>query len=135
MNQSEFFQSIEETFSTCLETAKKKNQDYAGDKDPFANFSRVETFGICTVEQGVLVRITDKLARVSNLICSGKNPAVADESVDDTLLDAINYLAILKAYRDSKRSEDISVLKETKNNSHLDNAESYVKHFKAMARE
>lgn len=116
MNQSEFFESIESTFSACLETAKKKNQDYAGDKDPFANFGRVETFGICTVEQGILVRITDKLARVSNLI-GGENPAVVDESVDDTLLDAINYLAILKAYRDSKRSE-VKEIKATSENNY-----------------
>lgn len=103
MNQGQFLANIEQTFKTCLDTAKKKNQDYAGDHDPFNNFNRVESFNICSVEQGILVRITDKIARVSNLITSDKAPAVLDESIDDTLLDAINYLAILKAYRDSQK--------------------------------
>lgn len=102
MNQEDFLNHIEFTFAECLEIAKAKNKDYAGDHDPFNNFNRVQSFNICTVEQGILVRLTDKIARVSNLISSGRDPAVVDESIDDTILDAINYLAILRTYRASK---------------------------------
>lgn len=105
MNSSQFIESLIQTFGDCIDTAKKKNQDYAGDADPFANFSKVETFGICSVETGILVRITDKMARISNLLTSDKDPAVLDESVDDTIMDAINYFAILKAYREAKRGK------------------------------
>lgn len=99
MNRQEFHQSLEATFRQCLEISEKKNADYATGSDPFNNFNRIETLGICSVQQGILVRLTDKLARVSNLIGSGKGPSVKDESIDDTILDAINYLAILRAYR------------------------------------
>lgn len=105
MNNSQFIESMIQTFGDCIETAKKKNQDYAGDADPFANFSKVETFGICSVETGILVRITDKMARISNLLSSDKDPAVIDESIDDTIMDAINYFAILKAYRESQQGK------------------------------
>lgn len=105
MNQSSFLAHIEQTFAQCLDIAETKNRDYAGDHDPFNNFNRVQSFNICTVEQGILVRLTDKIARVSNLISSGRDPAVVDESIDDTILDAINYLAILRAYRANKEGK------------------------------
>ena len=45
-----------------------KNKDYAGNggKEPFANFTRCEAMGVCTTEQGFLVRIVDKLSRMSS---------------------------------------------------------------------
>lgn len=92
--------SIEETFKQCLEIAKRKNADYAGDTDPFANFRLVEKLSICSVETGILVRLTDKYARIINLL--DKQAQVKDESVEDTIRDSINYWAILLAYRETK---------------------------------
>jgi hypothetical protein len=77
---------------------RAKNQDYAGDKDPFKNFRYAEMVGV-DVERAILVRMSDKLARISN--CLDKEVQVKDETVNDTLSDLINYTAILKAYRES----------------------------------
>jgi hypothetical protein len=81
-----------------------KNRDYAGrdGMEPFANFTRVESMGICSTEQGFMVRLTDKMSRLSSIIESGKNH-VKDESFEDTMVDVINYIVLLSAYRLDKR--------------------------------
>jgi len=86
-----------ETFGDCLETAVRKNHDYGGsNNDPFANFRNSTIAGV-TVERGILVRLMDKMSRIATLL--DKEAQVKDEAVDDTIDDAINYLAILKSYR------------------------------------
>ena len=47
-----------------------KNTDYAQQKDPFSNFEMVEALKICDTPTGILVRISDKIARISNLLRS-----------------------------------------------------------------
>jgi len=80
---------------------ERKNQDYAGDSEhgiqPFANFERVEALGICSTEQGFLVRMTDKISRLSSYVQAGKLE-VSDETVYDTLVDLINYSVLMAAY-------------------------------------
>lgn len=105
MTKNEFFQFLETTYANCVATSKRKNADYAGDDDPFANFRLVEKLGICSVETGILVRMTDKMARITNLLKEGKVNQVKDESVDDTLIDLANYAVILAAYRESRRQD------------------------------
>lgn len=100
MNTQEFLTDLENTFKDCLKTAKRKNADYSKATDPFANFKNVESLGICSVEVGILTRITDKMARISNLI--KQEAQVKDESIQDTLMDLINYASILKSYIESK---------------------------------
>jgi len=92
-------------FNECIEILKAKNKDYSGEADSFGNFRMCEMLGICRTECGILVRITDKLARTANLL--DKEPAVRDERIDDTLKDLINYSAILLAYLRSRRSNSI----------------------------
>lgn len=106
MTKEGFFAFLETTYANCVETSKRKNADYAGDSDPFANFRLVEMLGICSVETGILVRMTDKMARITNLLKEGKTNQVKDESVDDTLIDLANYSVILAAYRESKRNDN-----------------------------
>jgi hypothetical protein len=102
MNRDELHSSMERTFSKCLTIAKAKGLDYAGDSDPFANFRLPEHLGLCSIERGILVRICDKVSRLSTLLSSDRPPAVQDESVQDTIRDGINYLAILGGYLESK---------------------------------
>jgi len=90
--------SMDETFKSCYNTAVKKNHDYGGNhNNPFANFLTSESITGVAAERGILVRLGDKFSRISTLL--DKQGMVADESIDDTIMDAINYLAILKALR------------------------------------
>ena len=89
------------TFEACMNTAISKNHDYGGsNKDPFANFRNSTIAGV-PVERGILVRLMDKMSRISTLL--DKEAQVKDEAVDDTIDDAINYLAILKSYRKNNK--------------------------------
>lgn len=83
---------------------RAKNADYAGagGDDPFANFRRVEALGICKTEQGFLVRMADKMSRLSSFVEAGVLQ-VKDESAEDTLLDLANYALLLAAYLQSKK--------------------------------
>ncbi len=88
----------------ATELSGRKNQDYADpDADPddpfavWANFTACERLGICTTEQGILVRMLDKIVRISKLV-GGRNPAVADESIADTLDDLHNYTVLLAGF-------------------------------------
>lgn len=89
-------EDAEATFKSCLETMKKKNNDYAGKgtADPFKNFKNSLVIGV-PVQKGILVRLMDKMTRVGNLL--DQEATVKDESITDTIDDMINYLAILKS--------------------------------------
>ena len=85
---------------------QKKNADYAGrsGEEPFANFTRCESMGICKTEAGMLVRMTDKMSRLSSFVESG-TLLVKDESVEDTCLDLINYAVLFYSYVQSVKEE------------------------------
>lgn len=103
MNRDELFAHHIETCDFALELMKKKNNDYAGNsgEKPFANFERCEAMGVCTTEAGFLVRITDKLSRLSTFAESGKL-AVDNEGYNDAIVDIINYCVLFSAYVKSK---------------------------------
>ena len=95
--ENPLLQDMADTFTECFETAQRKNHDYGGsNNDPFANFRNSTIAGV-SVERGILVRLMDKMSRISTLL--DKEAMVKDEAVNDTIDDAINYLAILKSYR------------------------------------
>lgn len=76
---------------------RAKNADYTGGSDsPFANFINTQIFAGVTPEQGILVRLNDKMSRIKSLLT--RKAAVKDETIEDTILDAANYLVILAAY-------------------------------------
>ena len=74
------------------EITAKKNNDYGGVVDPFKNF---RTFG----ELGILVRMSDKFARLRTAIEEKREFAVAEESVEDSALDLANYALLFICYR------------------------------------
>ena len=107
MNQKQFFTHLENTFKTALALVRKKNTDYAVDSDPFQNFRFARLIDM-SVEDAILVRVSDKMARIANLIRKD-DVAVKDESIDDTCLDIINYIAILMAYRQNEKEKETRV--------------------------
>jgi hypothetical protein len=104
MTREELLKHHEVLCKQARDLMDKKNRDYAGNdgKEPFANFTRVEAMGICSTEQGFMVRLTDKMSRLSSILASGKNH-VKDESFEDTMVDVINYIVLLSAYKQDKR--------------------------------
>lgn len=107
MDRVELFAHHSDLSARALDIMKAKNNDYAGSKgdDPFANFRRVEAMGVCSVEQGFLVRIVDKVSRLSTFAQDGKL-AVRNESYEDAILDIMNYCVLMSAYVSEKQQRE-----------------------------
>ncbi len=102
MNVDEFLDKAKENAHEDIETLERKNSDYADSSDnPFRNFNMVENAGLCSTEKGIVVRMTDKLQRVINLVQKDE-AAVKDETITDTLSDLRNYANILQVYIEQK---------------------------------
>ena len=95
MKTEKFFEEFKILFDSCVVLAAKKNGDYATGDDAFRNFRASVSIGV-SPERAILVRLSDKIARISNLL--DKEAEVKDEKIEDTLKDSINYLAILYLY-------------------------------------
>ncbi len=90
----DFEQTLKEFFDRGYALMLKKNHDYAGSKDPFANFKSTEVVGV-SAERAILVRMMDKMSRAGRLL--EREGQVLDESLEDTLLDIANYANLLHA--------------------------------------
>ena len=118
MTRDELLQFHSDLCGQAKELMSLKNRDYAGNEgmEPFANFTRVEAMGICKTEQGFMVRLTDKMSRLSSFIRSGKMH-IKDESFKDTCVDVINYMVLLAAYlHDKENKTEQQFLVENKDN-------------------
>lgn len=78
MNRVEQLKKIQ---SDCCDIFEKKNKDYG---DAFAQHGVV----------GVMVRISDKMTRFTNISRNSINISVSDETLKDTLMDLHNYAAM-----------------------------------------
>jgi len=74
---------IQDIHDKLAEIRNNKGHDYANDEDVLSN---IRTFGYL----GALVRVHDKVQRLTQLY-KKKKAKVLDESVEDTILDLINY--------------------------------------------
>lgn len=101
MHRAEFTDNFGKTLESMFNIMKTKNKDYSTDSDPFSNFWLVESLWVTSTEKGILVRLLDKISRISNLIDNEAN--VKDESISDTLIDLANYAVILKIYINNKQ--------------------------------
>ena len=79
----------------------KKNQDYGSDEDPFANVRASEEFGI-PAWLGSVIRANDKMTRLKSY---ARKRELANETVEDSLLDLANYAVIaLVLHRQSEKA-------------------------------
>lgn len=96
---------MKQVYAENLEIAERKNSDYAAEDDAFKNLKMCESYGV-PAAKGVLVRMSDKMTRISNLL---NRPAlVIDESVIDTLRDLSVYatlLMILLQYEEEQKTQ------------------------------
>ena len=103
MNRTELLEHHAELCKKALEIMKEKNHDYAGKGggEPFANFERCEAMRICSTEQGFLVRVVDKVSRLSTFVDAGELK-VKGEAWEDAVLDIINYMILFSGFVTSK---------------------------------
>jgi hypothetical protein len=109
MTTQDFLDQISANFTKARLLIASKNKDYAEANDPFKNFRAVESMGV-TLEQGILVRLSDKMSRLQNLIGRNQEVAVTDERVEDTILDMINYLNIILTYLQWEEKKQAQIL-------------------------
>lgn len=111
MTNVELFKIHKDLCIAALELMQKKNHDYAGSKgnEPFANFTRSESMGITTTEKAMLVRMLDKMSRLSSF-AESKEFKVEDEKLQDTIVDIINYSVLLYAYVSEKNSKEYEII-------------------------
>ena len=94
--QKNFIEDLEKVMQEALSIVHKKNNDYATETDPFKNFRFSKLIDV-EVPQAILLRICDKMARINNVLQKG-SVSVEDETVQDTIKDVINYMAIMLVY-------------------------------------
>ncbi|HUW14291.1 MAG TPA: hypothetical protein VM537_31500 [Anaerolineae bacterium] len=102
----DYFEALHEDLcSDACKLTRRKGADYSGQEDTLRNLKAVELVGLCPAETGVLVRMQDKMSRLTTLVGAGATPQVADESVRDTILDLINYSVLLWALIQEEASD------------------------------
>jgi len=79
-----------------------KDHDYSPNGE-FGNFFESEKIGV-PAWKGAYIRLQDKYSRLCNLIL-GKEAKVAEERLEDTLLDLANYAVIVLALRHYEREK------------------------------
>lgn len=103
MTSEELFTEHQNLCKKALELMKKKNSDYTGGGDPFANFKVCENMRITDTQTGMLVRLCDKFSRLSSFNEHGVFQ-VKDESLEDTIIDIINYCVLYHSYIKNKKN-------------------------------
>jgi len=107
MKRNQLLKKLQQLHQKDRKTIKQKNNDYADGEDPFQNFRMVEDAGLCSVEQGMLVRMSDKMQRAMNLLGDNERErSVKDERIEDTLSDLRNYTALLQVYLEQQQSDN-----------------------------
>ena len=86
-----------------------KNSDYNANGDPFGNLRACECIGVPGAI-GVLIRMLDKIKRLETIV-TGKELKVDDETLEDTIIDLMNYTVLLYAME----SDDVGQACDTQN--------------------
>ncbi|MBP9762320.1 hypothetical protein KBD34_01755 [Patescibacteria group bacterium] len=91
---SSFLQDTQQLLDRCVELLRNKANDYAEGGDAFLNFKTAAQIAGISPEQTLLTLLGMKLSRLTQLI--GKGKKARNESVEDTMLDVINYIVLLR---------------------------------------
>lgn len=91
---STFVQDTQALFDRCIELMRNKSNDYAEGGDAFLNFKNAAQIAGISPEQTLLTLLGMKISRLTQLVSKGKK--AKNESVEDTLLDLINYVVLLR---------------------------------------
>jgi len=90
---------IREKMRQVTDLLLRKNRDYG------SSFRKAGILsGALDAKSKLLVRLDDKLERLANLLEKGTDGDVADESVNDTVIDAIGYFVLLSILLDEEET-------------------------------
>ena len=112
MTQAEYINKFTDLTDQMVTITKNKNSDYSGgNAGAFRNFEMIEKVrSNISAADGIYIRMTDKFTRIGNLM---ERPAmVADEKIQDTLLDLANYALIMIILLSEKGEVKRNVLPE-----------------------
>lgn len=108
MNKENFIVVHKDFINKMHDLILNKNADYTGNSEnPFSNFEFSAELAGTTIEQGILTRMADKIARLKSFLKQG-TLKVQDEKIEDTMLDLANYSLILAAYIKDKKARESS---------------------------
>lgn len=96
MKPTDIFQLHGEMCAKALTLMRGKNRDYAGAEDGLKNYTQAAQVAGITLQQVLVSRMADKMARLGNVSMNGN---VTEETVEDTLLDLINFCVLIAAAR------------------------------------
>jgi hypothetical protein len=96
MTRDEYLERFASKLIIMQELTKAKNHDYGGNDDPWKNF---RTFG----KKGILVRMSDKFARLHTAIWEERAFKV-QETLIDTIIDLAVYCIILAIWIESENA-------------------------------
>lgn len=96
MTHEAYLEGFKVIIQEMYELTAAKNADYADADDAFANFRLVEDLGVVKTEEGIVVRMSDKFKRLTNLL--HREGQVKDEGLEDTLKDLSVYSILLLLY-------------------------------------
>lgn len=105
----------DQMWASARSIIEKKGADYNRDQqntgNTLFNLEVCEILGIVpSTEEGILVRLSDKFMRLISLTKPGREAAVKDESVLDTIRDMqnyLNYLGMIWLERRNKLSSEV----------------------------
>lgn len=102
MNQMKYLEEFKKVTDQMYEVTKRKNSDYswANNSDAFKNFRAAENLWVCSTEEGMVVRMLDKMIRIANLL--KQENFVEWEGIADSLLDLSVYSIIMYIYLKNK---------------------------------
>lgn len=104
-------EDVEAVFKRCSELIDKKNTDYAKVDDFYYNFRTVEDQLSIPMWVGIVIRYLDKHSRLTNAVSQFNKTGkihLENETMEDTLMDGINYLALtLVTYNEWKDKHEI----------------------------
>lgn len=104
---SAFVQDAERLLNRCVELLRSKASDYADGHDAFINFKTAAQVAGISPEQTLLTLLGMKISRLTQLV--GKNKTAKHESSEDTMLDIINYVLLLRGMLQEQRPETTPV--------------------------
>lgn len=95
---------FEQLLNDMRELHSRKNHDYAKDSNPYSNFEEAADVAGCSVDTVFRVMIGIKLARLKELLASGKT--AQNESVQDSRMDLTMYAALWTSYNMAMSYDD-----------------------------